>query len=65
MRTAFALMVIPRSRSKSIPSSSWACILRFGTVPVSSKMRSDRVVLPWSIWATIEKLRIFIFVIIN
>ena len=27
------------------------------TVPVSSRMRSASVDLPWSMWATMEKLR--------
>ena len=31
---------------------------RFETVPVSSISRSASVDLPWSMWATIEKLRI-------
>src|SRR5438270_11273661 len=52
-------MVIPRSRSSSIESSSWGRCLRGSTAPVVSRMRSARVDLPWSMWAMIEKLRMF------
>ncbi len=31
---------------------------RFCTVPVVSRIRSANVLLPWSIWATMQKLRI-------
>src|SRR5688572_3964801 len=58
MVTAEALIVMPRSRSRSIESSSWARMARFSTAPVSSSMRSASVDLPWSMWATIAKLRI-------
>ena len=57
-RTACALIVIPRSRSRSIESSSCGMCLRASTAPVSSRMRSASVDLPWSMWAMIEKLRI-------
>ena len=30
---------------------------RASTAPVSSRIRSDSVDLPWSMWAMIEKLR--------
>src|SRR4051794_40778444 len=50
-------MVIPRSRSRSIESSTWARIDRGSTVLVISRMRSASVDFPWSMWAMIEKLR--------
>ena len=56
-RTAWALIVIPRSRSSSIESSTCARMSRPVTVSVSSRMRSASVDLPWSMWAMIEKLR--------
>src|SRR5213075_1365548 len=56
-RTACALMVIPRSRSSSIESSSCGLCLRGSTAPVTSRMRSASVDFPWSMWAMIEKLR--------
>jgi len=58
IRTVLALIVMPRSRSISIASSSWAFMSRSATVPVSWISRSASVDLPWSICATIEKLRI-------
>src|SRR5262245_60218353 len=48
---------MPRSRSRSMLSSSWARIARGSTVCVSSRIRSASVDLPWSMWAMIEKLR--------
>src|SRR5215207_1843782 len=48
---------MPRSRSRSIESSTWARIARGSTVFVISRMRSASVDLPWSMWAMIEKLR--------
>src|SRR3984885_4577670 len=51
-------MVMPRSRSISIESRIWLVISRLETVPVNWISRSARVDLPWSIWATMEKLRI-------
>src|SRR5271156_5726314 len=50
---------MPRSRSRSIESSSCARIARESTVWVSSRIRSASVDLPWSMWAMIEKLRIW------
>ena len=58
MRTACALMVMPRSRSRSMSSRIWACISRPVTEPVSSSSRSLSVDLPWSMWAMMAKLRI-------
>ncbi len=55
--TAAALIVMPRSRSRSIESSTWARMSRDSTVWVISRMRSASVDLPWSMWAMIEKLR--------
>src|SRR5437588_77692 len=48
---------MPRSRSRSIESSTCARMSRGSTVCVSSRMRSASVDLPWSMWAMIEKLR--------
>src|SRR3954447_8953229 len=50
-------MVMPRSRSSSIESSSCGRCLRGSTAPVTSRMRSASVDFPWSMWAMIEKLR--------
>src|SRR3954468_18165703 len=50
---------MPRSRSSSILSSTCGRCLRASTAPVTSRMRSASVDLPWSIWAMIEKLRMF------
>src|ERR1700680_4914493 len=50
-------MVIPRSRSRSMASSSCSSISRFSTVLVNSSSRSERVVLPWSMCAMMQKLR--------
>src|SRR5262245_42830217 len=51
-------MVMPRSFSRSIESSTWSTAFLASMVPVSDKRRSARVDLPWSMWATMEKLRI-------
>src|SRR5215212_4557933 len=51
-------MVMPRSRSISIESRIWLVMSRAATVPVNWISRSAKVDLPWSIWATMEKLRI-------
>src|SRR5437764_4614997 len=56
-RTFWALMVMPRSRSMSMESRYCSRMSRASTAPVSSRMRSDRVDLPWSTWAMIERLR--------
>ena len=50
-------MVMPRSRSMSMVSSSCAFISRSVTVPVDWISRSASVDFPWSMWATMEKLR--------
>src|ERR1700679_1498064 len=50
---------MPRSRSRSIWSINWARISRGGMAPVNSKSRSASVLLPWSIWAMMQKLRIW------
>ena len=52
-----ALIVMPRSRSMSIASSICSFMSRVSTVPVSWMRRSASVDFPWSIWATMEKLR--------
>jgi hypothetical protein len=56
-RTFWALMVMPRSRSMSMESRYCSRISRGSTAPVISRMRSDRVDLPWSTWLMMEKLR--------
>src|SRR5471030_2354829 len=50
-------MVMPRSRSRSIESSTCASISRSDKPPHNWMMRSARVDLPWSMWAMMEKLR--------
>ena len=56
-RTVCALMVMPRSRSISMLSSTCSVISRAVSAPVVWIRRSASVDLPWSIWATMEKLR--------
>src|SRR4051812_17001346 len=51
-------MVMPRSRSRSMSSRSWARNSRWVIVPVCNRNWSARVDFPWSMWAMIEKLRI-------
>src|SRR5258708_32227275 len=51
-------MVIPRSFSRSIESRTWSTAFLASMVPVRDRSRSARVDLPWSMWATMEKLRI-------
>src|SRR5436190_13557280 len=51
-------MVMPRSRSSEFESRCWALMSRLATVLVSTRMRSASVDLPWSMWATMQKLRI-------
>src|SRR5262249_12161576 len=48
---------MPRSRSRSIESSTCASISRFWSAPVISRKRSASVDLPWSMCAMTEKLR--------
>ena len=50
---------MPRSRSRSMLSSTWALISRSERPPQRWIRRSASVDLPWSMWAMIEKLRIF------
>src|ERR1700692_4819971 len=52
-----ALIVMPRSRSRSMESSTCSCISRDESAPVISSKRSARVDLPWSMCAMIQKLR--------
>ena len=58
-RTFWALMVMPRSRSMSMESRNCSLISLGSTAPVSSSIRSDSVLLPWSMWAMIDTLRIW------
>src|SRR5262249_36646576 len=51
-------MVMPRSRSISMESSTCSTISRSASAPVSWISRSASVDLPWSMCAMIEKLRI-------
>ena len=55
----FALIVIPRSRSRSIESSTCAVISRWLNAPVSSSKRSASVDLPWSMCAMMQKFRMY------
>ena len=57
--TGCDLIVMPRSRSRSIASSVCSLSSRALTACVSSRMRSESVVLPWSTCAMIQKLRMF------
>src|SRR5215472_1439431 len=52
-----ALMVMPRSRSRSIESSTCAVISRSLSAPVNSSKRSASVDFPWSICAMMQKFR--------
>src|SRR5579864_4182141 len=51
---------MPRSRSRSMLSRTWASISRASRAPVASRNRSASVDLPWSIWAMTEKLRMWL-----
>src|SRR4029078_13462170 len=55
---AVPLMVMPRSRSRSMASSIWSCMSRAATAPVRCSRRSESVVFPWSMCAMMLKLRI-------
>src|SRR6478672_3421863 len=57
IRTAWLLIVMPRSRSMSIRSRYCARAARSSTTPVSCSIRSANVDLPWSMWAMMQKLR--------
>src|SRR5215510_5917163 len=50
---------MPFSLSRSISSSTWSIISRSLIVLVACNSLSARVDLPWSIWAMIQKFRIF------
>src|SRR6267154_1783615 len=53
----FALMVMPRSRSRSMESRTCSCISREVSAPVISSKRSASVDLPWSMCAMMQKFR--------
>src|ERR1700693_313315 len=55
--TGCILIVMPRSRSRSIASSTCSSICRRPIVLVTSSKRSESVVFPWSMWAMMQKLR--------
>src|SRR5438874_1623854 len=57
-RTFWALMVMPRSRSMSIESRNCSRMSRALTAPHSSRIRSDSVVFPWSMWLMMAKFRV-------
>ena len=60
----FAMMVIPRSRSRSPESITLSCTCSLAlNTPLCLKRQSTNVVLPWSTWAIIATLRIFSFCI--
>jgi hypothetical protein len=50
---------MPRSRSRSMRSSTCSRISRSATVLVICSMRSASVDFPWSMWAIMEKLRMW------
>ena len=64
-RTVWALMVIPRSRSMSMLSSTCALISRALRPPVAWISRSASVLFPWSMCAMMEKLRILSMLVIR
>src|SRR3989454_1670332 len=49
---------MPRSFSRSMESSTCPTAFLASMVPVRERSRSASVDLPWSMWATIEKLRV-------
>ena len=53
-------MVMPRSRSRSIESSTCSAISRSARPPHVWMKRSASVDLPWSMCAMIEKLRMWL-----
>jgi len=57
-------MVMPRSRSRSMLSSSWLSISRAETALHFSSSRSASVDLPWSIWAMMLKFRMLLCFVI-
>ncbi len=57
MATARAFTVMPRSRSISRSSSTCSRNSRCEMAPLISRSWSASVLFPWSMWATIEKLR--------
>src|SRR5258708_18133202 len=58
-------MVMPRSRSSSIESSTCSAISRSASPPHIWMKRSASVDLPWSIWAMMEKFRMWLWSIYN
>ena len=54
-------MVMPRSRSRSIESRIWLRNSRADDRLGSLRRRSQSVLLPWSMWAMIEKLRMWLW----
>ena len=57
MRAVFSLIVMPRSRSRSMPSRNCFIMSRSSTVPVLISSWSASVDLPWSMCAMMLKLR--------
>src|SRR5882724_6239290 len=55
MVTGWALIVMPRSFSRSIESSNCSSMSRVVIVPVRCSNLSESVVFPWSIWAMMLK----------
>src|SRR5262245_40348047 len=60
--TVLALIVIPRSRSRSIESRIWSRKSRSSTAPQRWIRRSASVDLPWSMWAMMQKFRMWFMV---
>ena len=61
---AWLLMVMPRSRSKSMSSSTWFWKSRSFTVLVNCNKRSANVLFPWSMWAMMQKFRIWFIIMV-
>ena len=59
MRAVWALIVMPRSRSRSILSRNWSRFSRAAERLVTSSSRSASVLLPWSMCAMMQKLRMW------
>ena len=55
--TTYTLVVGASARDRQGRPLAGPFTLRFSTAPVASMRRSARVDLPWSMWATMQKLR--------
>lgn len=64
MLADYALTVMPLSLSTCSLSRYYGLSLSLTIVPVISKSLSARVLLPWSMWAMMQKERIYSRVVI-